>query len=206
MSIATIPAAQPRRADAVRRRLRPVAGASVGPRGVRALARILAAAVVGLLVWIVAMGMSLPSSASTREWRLVWIGFDVGEVAALLVTLWAAYRSRQIAIPAALISGTLFVCDAWFDVMLSWGTSGWWLSLAAALFFELPLAALLWLSARALVHALIASQLPAASLSGRPQRLRNLELLPYAATGGLAESRSRQVDGHLLASRTALCG
>jgi hypothetical protein len=69
--------------------------------------------------WIVVLGMSLPSSASTREWRLVWIGFDAGELGAVLVPLWAVYRSRQIAVLAALISGTLFVCDAWFDVVAS---------------------------------------------------------------------------------------
>jgi hypothetical protein len=178
VTISTIPALRPRDGDVVRRGVRPFAGRYVGPRCVRALARILAAVVVGLVVWIVVMGVSLPSSASTREWRLVWIGFDVGEVAALLVTLTAAYRSRQLVIPGALISGTLFVCDAWFDVVLTWGTTGWWLSLAAAVFLELPLAALLWLSARSLVHGLIASQLPAATQNGSPPHLRNLELLP----------------------------
>jgi hypothetical protein len=193
MTIATIPAPSRPDGDAVRPRARPAARASIGPQCVRAFARILAAVVVALLVWIVVMGVSLPSSASTREWRLVWIGFDLGEVVALLVTLAAAYRSRQLAIPAALISGTLFVCDAWFDVVLSWGTKDWWLSIAAAIFLELPLAALLWLGARSLVHALIASQLPAAYLSGRPPRLRNLELLPNATTDGLAEEPSHQV-------------
>jgi hypothetical protein len=130
-----------------------------------------------MLAWIVILGVSLPGTASTREWRLVWIGFDVGELSALLITLWAIYRSRQVAIPAALISGTLFVCDAWFDVVLSWGTSGWWLSLASAIFVEVPLAALLWLSARSLVHAVINNQVPAGS-GARSARLRDLDLIP----------------------------
>jgi hypothetical protein len=141
------------------------------------LAWLLSAVAAGMLAWIVILGVSLPSTASTREWRLVWIGFDVGELSALLVTLWAIYRSRQIAIPAALISGTLFVCDAWFDVVLSWGTSGWWLSVASAIFIEIPLAAVLWLSARSLVHAVISNQLPA-GLGARSARLRDLELIP----------------------------
>jgi hypothetical protein len=73
----------------------------------------------GLQVWIVILGVSLPTADTTRQWRLLWIGFDTAEVAALGVTLWAVYRSRQLAIPAALITGTLFACDAWFDVVLS---------------------------------------------------------------------------------------
>jgi hypothetical protein len=114
---------------------------------VRALTRLLSAVVAGLLVWIVILGVSLPTADTTRQWRLLWIGFDTAEVAALGVTLWAVYRSRQLAIPAALITGTLFACDAWFDLVLSWGTHGWWFSLATAVLVELPLAALLWGSA-----------------------------------------------------------
>jgi len=113
--------------------------------------------VAGLLVWIVILGVSLPTADTTRQWRLLWIGFDTAEVAALGVTLWAVYRSRQLAIPAALITGTLFACDAWFDVVLSWGTHGWWFSLATAVLVELPLAALLWGSARSMAHAVIAA-------------------------------------------------
>ena len=86
---------------------------------VRTLTRLLSVVVAGLLVWIVIMGVSLPTADTTRQWRLLWIGFDTAEVAALGVTLWAMYRSRQLAIPAALIAGTLFACDAWFDVVLS---------------------------------------------------------------------------------------
>jgi hypothetical protein len=145
-----------------------------------------------MLVWIVMLGVSLPSSASTREWRLVWIGFDIGELAALLVTLWAIYRFRQVAIPAALISGTLFLCDAWFDVVLSWGTSGWWFSVASAVFVEVPLAALLWLSARSLVHAVINSQLPV-RVNGRSTRLRDLELIPAGTFGGYTQDGACRV-------------
>ncbi|MDP9118472.1 MAG: hypothetical protein M3O28_14655 [Actinomycetota bacterium] len=129
-------------------------------RRVRALTRLLSVALVGLLVWIVVLGVSLPTANATRQWRLLWIGFDTGEVAALGITLWAVYRSRQLAIPAALITGTLFACDAWFDVVLSWGTHGWWFSLATAVLVELPLAALLWGSARTMIRAVIAHPVP----------------------------------------------
>jgi hypothetical protein len=162
-----------------------------GPRRIRSLTWLLAAVALGMLVWIVVLGMSLPSSAATREWRLVWIGFDAGELGAVLLTLWAVYCSRQIAVPAALISGTLFVCDAWFDVVLSWGMSGWWLSLASAVFLELPLAAVLWLSARSLIQARVTSQLRAVVINAQSVRLRDPDLLPTETTvQNLAGSRA----------------
>lgn len=160
-----------RPSTALDRPTRRIARASTGPGRINALACLLAAVAVGMLGWIVVLGVSLPSSASTREWRLVWIGFDVGELGSVLVTLWALYRSRQLAVPAALISGTLFICDAWFDVVLSWGTSGWALSLASALFLELPLATVLWLSARSLLRAGITSQ-PRAVVTNAPDAPR----------------------------------
>lgn len=126
---------------------------------IRALRRVLSVAVAGLLVWIVILGVSLPATGATRQWRLLWIGFDTAEVVALGVTLWAVYRSRALAIPAALITGTLFACDAWFDVVLSWGTAGWWFSVATAALIELPLAAVLWASARSMIQALITRRL-----------------------------------------------
>lgn len=145
----------------------------------RALTRLLSVVVAGLLVWIVIMGVSLPTADTTRQWRLLWIGFDTAEVATLGVTLWAVYRSRQLAIPAALITGTLFACDAWFDVVLSWGTHGWWFSLATALLVELPLAALLWGSARSMAHAVIAHQIPQTLQSTSGPHVRQLELIPH---------------------------
>ncbi len=135
--------------------------------------------VAGLLVWIVILGVSLPTADTTRQWRLLWIGFDTAEVAALGVTLWAVYRSRQLAIPAALITGTLFACDAWFDVVLSWGTHGWWFSLATAVLVELPLTALLWGSARSMAHAVIAHQIPQTLQSTTGPHLHQLELIPH---------------------------
>ncbi|MCU1656728.1 MAG: hypothetical protein JWO57_1384 [Pseudonocardiales bacterium] len=200
MTFVTLPARR-RPSSAHLRKPHLVTGLPASRRGVKGLAWVLAAVVLGLVGWIVVLGLSLPSSASTREWRLVWIGFDVGELAALLVTLWAIYRSRQIAIPAALITGTLFICDAWFDVVLSWGTSGWWLSVVSAAFVELPLAAVLWLSARSLVHALINSNLAPLGANGRPARLRDLDLFPADPLTELDERRDGRADWHVVVSR-----
>ncbi len=143
---------------------------------VRVLARLLSVVLAGLVVWIVVLGVSLPAADSTRQWRLLWIGFDTVELTALAVTLWAMNRARPLAIPAALITGTLFACDAWFDVVLSWATRGWWFSLASAVLVELPLAAVLWGGARSMARTVIARQLPrtvqaTGKASGRPLEL-----------------------------------
>ena len=51
-----------------------------------------------------------------------------------------------------IVTATLLCCDAWFDCVLDWGTSGFWLSLASALVAELPVAAILVLRARWLMR------------------------------------------------------
>jgi hypothetical protein len=62
---------------------------------VRALTRLLSVVVPALLVWIVILGVSLPTADTTRQWKLLWIGFDTAEVAGLGVALWAVYRSAR---------------------------------------------------------------------------------------------------------------
>jgi hypothetical protein len=57
-----------------------------------------------------------------------------------------------VVIVCLIVTATLLCCDAWFDLVLDWGTSGLWLSLASALLAELPLAALLVLRARWLLR------------------------------------------------------
>jgi hypothetical protein len=106
------------------------------------------ACTVGLAAWIVALGLTLPAHETVEQWRLAWIGFDVAELAAFAITGWAAWRARPILIPATIVTGTLLLCDAWFDVVLSWNTSGRWQSLASAIVLEVPLALLFWLAAR----------------------------------------------------------
>ena len=51
------------------------------------------------------------------------------------------------------ITGTLLVCDAWFDVLTSRGVSDIAQAAAAALLIELPLAALCFWMASNLAHA-----------------------------------------------------
>jgi hypothetical protein len=67
----------------------------------------------------------------------------------LLLTAVAAIRGRPwLAIPAT-ASGTLLVCDAWFDVLTARGTHEVTAALLEAVLVELPLAALcVWMALR----------------------------------------------------------
>src|SRR4051794_10115985 len=80
---------------------------------------------VGCLVmipWIGYLANVLPEHHPQAQWRVAWVGFDVGLTVSLLVTALAAWLKRQIVIVAAICTATLLVCDAWFDVALDWGT------------------------------------------------------------------------------------
>lgn len=169
---------RPSHQDTVSNRRHPARPPDITDR-VKALTRLLSVVMTGLVVWIVILGVSLPTADSIPQWRLLWIGFDTVELTALAVTVWAIYRWRPLAVPAALITGTLFACDAWFDVVLSLGTRWWWFSLATAVLFELPLAAVLWGSARTMVHAVIAHQNPHTLQPTGEPHLRRLEPIPH---------------------------
>ncbi|MEV5572403.1 hypothetical protein AB0L06_20365 [Spirillospora sp. NPDC052269] len=109
---------------------------------------VLVACCAWLVPWTVMLAFSLPSHYTAGQWRIAWIGFDVALTLALAGTAFASWRRRQVVVLGQLVSGTLLACDAWFDVMLSWGTGEFPLSLATALLAELPLSGLLFYGAR----------------------------------------------------------
>lgn len=141
-----------------------------------ALLTLLVTSVAALLGWIVVLGASLPSTSVTHGWRVSWVGLDIAEAIALTISAWAAWRARHLLIPAALITGTLLLCDAWFDVVLSWNTSGWLVSVLSAAFVELPMAAVLWWVAFRLVRYSLLQTLARLGVEGPAPRLRDLPL------------------------------
>ena len=54
---------------------------------------------------------------------------------------WCALRERALLIVGLIVSSTLLVCDAWFDVATSLDTADEAVTLVTALVIELPLAA-----------------------------------------------------------------
>jgi hypothetical protein len=107
---------------------------------------------LGLVPWIVVLGLTLPPRYVANHWTLAWVGFDVALLCALAVTAWAAWRRRQIVIVAALVTGTMLVIDAWFDIVTDSTTRDLVISLVTAVFAELPLAALAFTGAFRLIR------------------------------------------------------
>jgi hypothetical protein len=112
------------------------------------LGRLVALAVgLFLLPWSVVLGITLPASTFVPDWSLAWIGLDVAEaVAALLTAVLLRRGSPRGSLPAMAGAGVLFA-DAWFDVCTSPAGLSRWLAVGEALGLELPLAAAaIWLA------------------------------------------------------------
>ena len=110
---------------------------------------VLAIAAVVLIPWAIALGQMLPSRHVARHWDAAWTGFDVILAFSLLATAWAAFRRQELVRSLAAVSGTLLVCDAWFDVTTAIGTSSFLVSALLAVCVELPVAGwFLWVAHR----------------------------------------------------------
>jgi hypothetical protein len=138
---------------------------------------LVAVCTVALAVWIVALGVTLPARETVHQWRLAWIGLDTAELVSFAVLAWAVARTRHLAIPAALVAGSLLLCDAWFDVVLSWNTGERWESIVAAVFIEVPLAMWLWWVARRLVLLTITVARARLGVVGPTPPLRRIRLV-----------------------------
>ena len=107
---------------------------------------------VVLAGWIAVLMLTLPRHYTAAHWRGAWVGFDFALLAAFAATAWASLRERQVLIICLTVTGTLLICDAWFDVILDLGTRDIWMSVASAVFAELPLAFMMLTAARRLVR------------------------------------------------------
>ena len=143
----------------------------------RALTVLLGSCLV-LIPWIVYLAVSLPTHYVAEQWRYAWVGFDIGLLAALAATAWFAWRRRQMVIPLAITTAVLLTCDAWFDVMLDWGTPDVWFSVGTAFLVELPFAALLLRRAHRLLTLSLRLAWTRAGLEGDLPPLRHIPLFP----------------------------
>ena len=103
--------------------------------------RLLALVAVALVPWTLWLTFTLPSRHVTTNYDLAWVGFDVALAVAMASTAWAIVRATSALVPLAAITGTMLVCDAWFDVVTSTGTGERVEAILEAVFAELPLAA-----------------------------------------------------------------
>jgi hypothetical protein len=137
-----------------------------------------------LAVWIAILMLELPRQFTASHWRGVWVGLDIAELAGFAATAWASWRQRQVLIFCMVFTGTLLLGDAWFDLVLDYGSSGFTMSVLSAVFAELPLALLLFTGARRLVRATVEVVM---TLEGVPGKVPPLWRVPLFADG-LAET------------------
>ena len=152
----------------------------------RRVAALAAAAIMFMIPWMVFLGVTLPPRYEARHWQLLWIGFDVFEVAALAHVAWSAWFRRQVTLVSTIVVATLLFSDAWFDVITSFGSRDEWVTLATAFAGELPLALFFfWIARRILVRMVTALHI-ARGGDGPPPRLRDARILAHAIGPGRA--------------------
>jgi hypothetical protein len=147
---------------------------------------------VGLAGWIALLILTLPGHYTSDDWRTVWVGLDLGELAGLAATGWAAWHQRQIVIFLMIVTGTLLVCDAWFDVALDYGSPGFAPSVFSAVLVELPLAFMMFASARRLVRVTVQIVMQLTGVTGPPPSVWRVPL--FAA--GLYEALPARLRAH----------
>ncbi len=139
-----------------------------------------------LIPWIWVLSVTLPNHYQSGGWRLAWVGFDLALLAALAATTWFGLRTRQVTTTALLVTSVLLLCDVWFDVTLSWGSSEQWLSLGSSLLIELPFALLLLTTYFRLTKAIMSHLWRTEGNAGPPPPMRQLRLLVAPRVDGLA--------------------
>jgi hypothetical protein len=101
---------------------------------------VLSLTAAGLLPWTLWLTFTLPSRHVTEHYDVAWVVFDCALFVAFAATAWCAVKALQWLVPLAAVTGTMLVCDAWFDVMTSIGSGDALEAVLEAVFAELPLA------------------------------------------------------------------
>ena len=138
---------------------------------------LVATASLVLIPWIVFLAVTLPKSYVVHRWTAVWTGFDVALLLAIGAAVWAAWRRRQVLIVVSIVSATLLVCDAWFDVMTASTRTDEWISIASGLCVELPFAVVLLLVARRLLRLTLQRTRDQAGMTGPLPPLHKIGIL-----------------------------
>jgi hypothetical protein len=95
-----------------------------------------------LIPWIVYLGFALPDVYLVHDWTATWVGFDLLLLGLMAATVVLGMLRRQLMLLTAFATGTLLICDAWFDLMTAHANDFRVAALTAAL-ADLPMAAVL---------------------------------------------------------------
>lgn len=81
-------------------------------------AAILYASLALLMVpWIFLLAQNLPTRHLVHHWDAVWVGFDVVMILMLGITVYFVVKKRVWVVLSATTLATLFIVDAWFDIL-----------------------------------------------------------------------------------------
>ena len=160
----------------------------------RRVLRQLGLCVLVLVPWTVYLAISLPDRFEARHWPWVWVGFDVMLLVILGGAGVAVWLKRQVLVPLSFVAATLLLCDAWFDVSLSWGKEDVWASAASAVLVELPLAVLLITRARRVLKISLGLSWHRLGLAGDPPPLHKMPLFALAPSRGNEAAMNRAED------------
>lgn len=132
---------------------------------------------MALVPWTFFLGVTLPPRYDAGHWRLLWTGFDAALIVVLLLAAWAAWYRRQILASLAIVAGTLLVCDAWFDMVTSFGHRDEWLTMLTGFGGELPLGVFFfWLYRRIVLTTMNVLHHDTGGIP-RPRRLRDFTIV-----------------------------
>ncbi len=116
----------------------------------RWIGRVFLLLALGLLPWIVYLALALPDHTIAANYRLAWVGYDIGLLALLGGVAWLAMRRATSIEIAASCTGAALVADAWFDTVTAASAADRTQAIVAAVLLEVPLAALcLWIARNA---------------------------------------------------------
>lgn len=94
-----------------------------------------------LIPWTIYLSFALPTRHLSHNWDITWVGLDIALVGSLLATGILAKLKSIYMVITAVATATLFITDAWFDI-LSYpaGSRGFDHALIMAIFGEIPMA------------------------------------------------------------------
>ena len=108
----------------------------------RTAVAVLAVLAIGIFPWTVYLVYALPSRQVAAHWDIAWAGLDVAMGLAAAATAVALWRHHERLAVFATVTGTLLVCDAWFDAVTASGGDDVARAGIEAAVAELPMAAL----------------------------------------------------------------
>lgn len=97
---------------------------------------------VGIVPWIVYLGLTLPARRRAVDYDIAWVGFDAAMCVVLAALAYCALRRKTATGPIAAVAATMLVVDAWFDVLTTDTRERLMFAIGSAVFAEIPLAIL----------------------------------------------------------------